>query len=337
MMPEYDHEDLTINLTQVFSVYNWTLKPNQPERPPFTNHIKVICNIDVPVDYQAPKTSSQTEKAQQAAGGPTSLGATGEEGSHPQLSSGCDASTDSITKAGPRKSAPNDSIPSQQVRSSSRTMDTPTKNYSVDHIFTGTNQGVLVDKTEPAVDGLKTAHTDLGTSIPHPPSSKSTQIQELIAQVYLLQSQKDKLEQEMAKAKAKVAELKNIEWELQVRFATVVENASGATGKSVPSAGKASASPAEGEKNTYLATKEANLKNNLVDLMGIDPFSLLVDLNINSPTYSQTKACSVLVAEGKLQLQFFGFLEDRDHLHFSLCGGIETEDKTLTRASVQLG
>nr|GFB30589.1 hypothetical protein [Tanacetum cinerariifolium]GFB30602.1 hypothetical protein [Tanacetum cinerariifolium] len=112
MMPEYDHEDLTINLTQVFSVYNWTLKPNQPERPPFTNHIKVICNIDVPVDYQAPKTSSQTEK--QAAGGPTSLGATGEEGSHPQLSSGCGASTDSITKAGPRKSAPNDSIPSQQ-------------------------------------------------------------------------------------------------------------------------------------------------------------------------------------------------------------------------------
>ncbi|GJU09536.1 hypothetical protein Tco_1131932 [Tanacetum coccineum] len=34
------------------------------------------------------------------------------------------------------------------------------------------------------------------------------------------------------------------------RFATVVENASGATTKDVPSAGQATASPAKGEKNT---------------------------------------------------------------------------------------
>ncbi|GKF11555.1 hypothetical protein Tco_0049481 [Tanacetum coccineum] len=40
--------------------------------------------------------------------------------------------------------------------------------------------------------------------------------------------------------------------------------------KGVPSAGKSNASPAEGEKNTYSATKEANLKNDLVDLMGIN-------------------------------------------------------------------
>ncbi|GJX62518.1 hypothetical protein Tco_0295418 [Tanacetum coccineum] len=119
--------------------------------------MKAIYNIDVPVDSQAPKTSSQTEKvpqskkagaksglrrkqsskhtsesqteasksktgqsdkethsssakdkspshpspstpmvgkmhkeAQQVAGGPTSLGATSEEGAHPQLSSGSD-------------------------------------------------------------------------------------------------------------------------------------------------------------------------------------------------------------------------------------------------------
>ncbi|GJV46768.1 retrovirus-related pol polyprotein from transposon TNT 1-94 [Tanacetum coccineum] len=42
------------------------------------------------------------------------------------------------------------------------------------------------------------------------------------------------------------------------------------------------------------------------------------------------------VLEGKLQLQFFGYLEEQDHFHFSLCGGTETEDKTLARASVQL-
>nr|GFD20886.1 hypothetical protein [Tanacetum cinerariifolium] len=52
------------------------------------------------------------------------------------------------------------------------------------------------------------------------------------------------------------------------RFATMVENASGATTADVPSAGKATASPAEGEKNTKDA--DTNMKNELVDLLGID-------------------------------------------------------------------
>ncbi|GJW38728.1 hypothetical protein Tco_0064573 [Tanacetum coccineum] len=49
------------------------------------------------------------------------------------------------------------------------------------------------------------------------------------------------------------------------RFATLVENASGATTMSVPSAVKATASPTEGEKGA-----NTNLKNELVDLLGID-------------------------------------------------------------------
>ncbi|GJX19122.1 hypothetical protein Tco_0221799 [Tanacetum coccineum] len=99
---------------------------------------------------------------------------------------------------------------------------------------------------------------------------------------------------------SQVAELKNIQWELPAelqalpvlvssvqkqlktldslpsllnkvtktlnRFATVVENASEATTKDVPSAGQATASPAEGEKNTKDA--ETNLKDELVDLLG---------------------------------------------------------------------
>ncbi|GJS44329.1 hypothetical protein Tco_0569372 [Tanacetum coccineum] len=251
MMPEYDNEELTINLTQVFSVHNWALKPNQTEGPPFTDHMKAICNLDVPVDPKAPKPSSQTEEvpqgkkpraksglrrkqsskhtseskteasksktgqseketqsssakdkslshhspptpvvgemheeAQQVAGGPTSLGDTSEEGAHPQLSS------NSIAEADPGLSAPNDSIPSQQ----------------------GTNPSVLVDQTKSNGDRLKTAHTNSDeseeeeevskdkdthasshdvpedTSIPHPPSPKSAQIKELMAQVQLLQS-----------------------------------------------------------------------------------------------------------------------------------------------------
>ncbi|GJZ73615.1 hypothetical protein Tco_0637761 [Tanacetum coccineum] len=49
------------------------------------------------------------------------------------------------------------------------------------------------------------------------------------------------------------------------RFATLVENASRATTTGVPSADKATASPAEGDKDA-----NTNLKNELVDLLGID-------------------------------------------------------------------
>ncbi|GJW99230.1 hypothetical protein Tco_0181038 [Tanacetum coccineum] len=65
MTPKYDNEELTINPTQVFSVHNWTLKLNQPEEPPFTTHMKAICNLDVPVDSKALKPSSQAEEVPQ--------------------------------------------------------------------------------------------------------------------------------------------------------------------------------------------------------------------------------------------------------------------------------
>ncbi|GJV53586.1 hypothetical protein Tco_1449327 [Tanacetum coccineum] len=281
MMPEYENEELTINHTRVFSVHNLTLKLNQPEEPPFTDHMKPIYNLDVPVDSKAPKPSSQTKETEasksktsqsekdtqfssakdkslshpspptpvvgemhkevhQAVGGPTSLGATSEERAHSQLSSG-------------------------------------TKTNSFNHIFVWSNPNGLVDKTKSAGDGLKTAHTDSGvnkesrvddillkvklkdlsdilkdtksafftpdsppdepiivldkskedeevakdkdtkatshdepkdTSVPPPPSIKSAQIQELMAQVHLLQSQKEELEQSKAKAEAEVASIK---------------------------------------------------------------------------------------------------------------------------------
>ncbi|GJR89947.1 hypothetical protein Tco_0213958 [Tanacetum coccineum] len=355
--------------------------------------MKAICNIDVSVDFQAQKTSSQTEKVpqgkkpgaknglgrkqsskytseskteasksktgqsdkrtqsssskdkspshpsasthvvaemhkevQQAVGGPTSLGATSEEGAHPQLSSGmsafthiehvhsasftfhsestsgCDASADSTAEDDPGKFAPNDSIPSQQ------------------------------DKTKYARDGLKTAHTDLGTneesrsdetskkikledllnlmhdtssaffspdslvdesiivsdesdeeetqrndthvishdkpkdtSVPPPPSPRSVQLQELVS--YFLVQENLKTLDALPSLLNKVTATLNM-------FVTIIENASsGATGMSVPSAGKADASPAEGEKNINPATKDVettNMNNELVDLMGID-------------------------------------------------------------------
>ncbi|GJX21267.1 hypothetical protein Tco_0223944 [Tanacetum coccineum] len=278
MMPEYENEELTINPTQVFGVQNWALKPNQTEGPHFIDHIKDICNLDVPVDPKSPKPSSQIEEfpqgkkprakktqsilakdkspshpspptlvvgemhkeAQQASGGPISLGATNEEGAHPQLSSGHDALTDYTSEADPGLSAPNDSIPSQQG------MDKGTKNYSIDHIFAGTNPSVLVDQTIFAGDGLKTAHTNSGTneeSIANEISKKikledfsdllkdtrsafftpdSLQDEPIIVldeskeekevakdkDTYASSHDKDELEQQKAKAKAEVASLK---------------------------------------------------------------------------------------------------------------------------------
>ncbi|GJY65965.1 hypothetical protein Tco_0468203 [Tanacetum coccineum] len=48
----------------------------------------------------------------------------------------------------------------------------------------------------------------------------------------------------------------------------MMDNASGATSMNVPSAGQATASPAEGEKNTKDAG--TNLKDELIDLLGKD-------------------------------------------------------------------
>ncbi|GKF67093.1 hypothetical protein Tco_0193610, partial [Tanacetum coccineum] len=39
-----------------------TQKPNQPEEPSFTAHVKAIYNVDVPVESKAPEPSSQTEE-----------------------------------------------------------------------------------------------------------------------------------------------------------------------------------------------------------------------------------------------------------------------------------
>ncbi|GJX04076.1 hypothetical protein Tco_0189992 [Tanacetum coccineum] len=127
-----------------------------------------------------------------------------------------------------------------------------------------------------------------------------------MAQVHLLQSQKEKLEQQKAKAEAKhvrdmeielPGDLKEIPTKLEtftsiissltsqgklktldsfpslLNKVTVVETASGAASKNVPSAGQATASPTKGEKNTNPAIRDAeptNLYNELVDLLGID-------------------------------------------------------------------
>ncbi|GJW33370.1 hypothetical protein Tco_0053402 [Tanacetum coccineum] len=317
-----------------------------------------------------PVVGEMHKEAQQAAGGPTSLGATSGEGAHPQLSSGTNPSV----------------LVDQTKFAEDRWRIYPILKDTTSAFFTPDspqNEPIIVldeSKVEEEVAKDKDTHASShdvheDTSIPHPPSLKSAQIQELMAQVQLLHSQKDELEQQKATTKAEpeiskllashnfasclptklkelplkftelsreikeleqhvkdmeielsrdlkeiptkletftstissltsqVAELKNIQWELPTefqasptlvssvqkklktldslpsllnkvsetltRFATMVENASGAKTKDVPSAGQATTSPAEGEKNTTMDA-ETNLQNELIDLLGID-------------------------------------------------------------------
>ncbi|GJV66157.1 hypothetical protein Tco_1476985 [Tanacetum coccineum] len=61
----YRDDEVTQYPTQVFSVNNWALKPNQPEEPPFTDHMLAICNANEPVAFKAPKPSSIAERVPQ--------------------------------------------------------------------------------------------------------------------------------------------------------------------------------------------------------------------------------------------------------------------------------
>ncbi|GJY73213.1 hypothetical protein Tco_0477644 [Tanacetum coccineum] len=62
MKDEYRDGDVTLYPTQVFSVNNWALKLNQPEKPPFTDHMLAICSTDKPVVFKDPKLSSNAER-----------------------------------------------------------------------------------------------------------------------------------------------------------------------------------------------------------------------------------------------------------------------------------
>ncbi|GJY16269.1 hypothetical protein Tco_0386691 [Tanacetum coccineum] len=65
MKEGYGDDEVTLYPTQVFSVNNCALKPNQPKEPPFTDHMLAICAADKPVVFKAPKTSSKAESVSQ--------------------------------------------------------------------------------------------------------------------------------------------------------------------------------------------------------------------------------------------------------------------------------
>nr|GFB25388.1 hypothetical protein [Tanacetum cinerariifolium] len=121
-------------------------------------------------------------------------------------------------------------------------------------------------------DTEATSHDVLkDTLVPPPPSLKSAKIQELMAQnihwelpaEFLNLPSQVSLVQKKLKILDSLPSILHKVTDTLNRFATMVENASRATSINVPSAGKATASPADGEKNTKDADTNLFLLNQL--------------------------------------------------------------------------
>nr|GEX04212.1 hypothetical protein [Tanacetum cinerariifolium] len=65
MKEGYEDDEVTLYSTQVFSVNNWALKPNQLEDPLFIDHMLAICAADKLVVFKAPKISSKAKSVSQ--------------------------------------------------------------------------------------------------------------------------------------------------------------------------------------------------------------------------------------------------------------------------------
>ncbi|GJY86855.1 hypothetical protein Tco_0500881 [Tanacetum coccineum] len=281
---------------------------------------------------------------------------------HSESASGHDASVDSTAEADLENSAPNDFIPAQQdlLKDTRYAFFTPDSLQDEPIIVSDESEEEEVEKD----DTHATSHdVPEDTSIPHPPSLKSVQIQELMAQLKKhvqdmeielpgdLKEIPTKLEtftSTISSLSSQVVELKNIQWELPAefqalpsqvslvheklktldslpillnkvtdtlnRFATMVENALGAAHNNVPSAGQASASPAEGEKHT---TKDAetNPQNEVLDLLVIDMveqyhnkkllFDKYCDKMLKRRKSSKIINCDVLAQKGHISLKVY--------------------------------
>nr|GEU37011.1 retrovirus-related Pol polyprotein from transposon TNT 1-94 [Tanacetum cinerariifolium] len=273
MAPKYDNEELTINPTQA------------------------IYNLDVPVDSKAPKYSSLTEEetksslaidtspshplpptpvvgemhkeAQQAAGGPTSLGDTSKDGAHPQLSSDKTKSAGDGLKTAHTTSSENEESGADDISQKVKLedladilKDTRSTFFTPD---SPTDEPIIV--LNPKLSKLLASH-DFASCLP-------TELKELPLKIIGLSGKIKELKKHIKDVEIELpGDLKEIPLKLETftstisshpRFATLVENASGATTTGVPLANKATASPADGRKDA-----DTNLKNKLVNLLGID-------------------------------------------------------------------
>ncbi|GJY65966.1 hypothetical protein Tco_0468204 [Tanacetum coccineum] len=208
MAPKYDKEELTINPIQVFSVHNWILKPKQPEEPPITDHIKAICNLDVPVDSKAPKYSSPTEEVPQGKkpGARSRLRRKQSSKHTSESATKASKSQSSYSKKETKSSSVMETSPSHPSPPTPVGIDEGTKNYSFAHILVGSNPSVLVKKTKSARDGLKTAHTTSDEPITVSDESEEEEDAETDKDT---EDTLEELKQAKVKAEAEVASMKS--------------------------------------------------------------------------------------------------------------------------------
>ncbi|GJZ78824.1 hypothetical protein Tco_0643661 [Tanacetum coccineum] len=275
--------------------------------------------MDISPSHPSPPTpvvGEMHKEAQQSAGGPTSLGATSEEGSHPQLSS---------AEADPGISATSDFVPKKQGANETSRADDISRKVKLEDLldilkdtrssfFTPdslTDEPIIVlDESEEDEEVAKDKDTEDTLVLP-PLSLKLTQIQELMAQVHLLQSQKEELEQ--AKTLDSLPCLLHKVTETFNRFSTKVDNASGATSLHVFLAGQTTDSPAEGEKNTKYAG--TNFRDEFIDLLGKDVltqyytkkllFDKYYDKMLKRQKNPKITNCEVLTKKGPITLNIY--------------------------------
>ncbi|GJT43883.1 hypothetical protein Tco_0952598 [Tanacetum coccineum] len=154
------------------------MKPNQTEGPPFTDHMKAICNLDVPMDFKAPKPSSQTEEVIQGKNPRAKSGLRRKQSSKHTSVSNTKASksktgqskktqSSSAKDKSPSHSLPPTLVVGEMHKEAQQVAGYPSLGATSEeraHPQLRTNPSVLVDQTKSAGDGLKTAHTDSGTN-----------------------------------------------------------------------------------------------------------------------------------------------------------------------------
>ncbi|GJU15452.1 hypothetical protein Tco_1143418, partial [Tanacetum coccineum] len=141
-----------------------------------------------------PVVCEMHKEVQQAAGGPTSLGATNEEGSHPHLSSDQTKSARDGLKTIHTDSGINEESKADVISKKIKLEDLSNLLKDIRYAFftldSLQDEPIIVsneNEEEEEVDKDKDTHATShdvpkDTSIPHPPSPKSAQIQELMAQ-----------------------------------------------------------------------------------------------------------------------------------------------------------
>ncbi|GJX42398.1 hypothetical protein Tco_0257388 [Tanacetum coccineum] len=168
MKEGYGDDEVILYPTQVFSVNNWALKPNQPEEPPFTDHMLAICAADKPMVFKAPKTSSKAESVSQG----TKPGA--QTGHKKPLTSSKQPSVSSkeATKGGPSK-APTSSKTghSKKRKESSSAMDS---NPSQPPVSTPVNTGMHKEDQQATSDPSSLGVTSEARTNPQLSSGMST-------------------------------------------------------------------------------------------------------------------------------------------------------------------